>query len=94
MSLTCSPFIAGPAPKKLSEADYERYAEAAGISVSKFKRKFERGDVELAEDGTPKVKSKKEKKQRKGEDKESSGKRKHDEDGEEKPKKKKKKADA
>lgn len=77
----------------MSEAEYERYAEAAGISVSKFKRKYERGDVELAEDGTPKVMSKKElKKQRKAE--ESNGKRKHDEDGEEKPKKKKKKADA
>lgn len=82
-------------PKKLSEADYERYAEAAGISVSKFKRKYERGDVELAEDGTPKVLSKKElKKQRKAEEKESNGKRKHDDDAEEKPKKKKKKADA
>ncbi|KAL0940319.1 Nucleolar protein 58 [Colletotrichum truncatum] len=47
-------------PAKLSEKDYERYAEAAGISVSKFKRKFERGDVELGEDGTPVVFSKKE----------------------------------
>lgn len=76
-------------PKKLSEADYEKYAEAAGISVSKFKRKFERGDVELAADGTPKVKSKKEAKKAKKEE-ESAGKRKRDEDGEEKPKKKKK----
>lgn len=83
-----------PVAKKLSEADYERYAEAAGISVSKFKRKYERGDVELAEDGTPKVISKKDlKKQRKAEEKEG-GKRKHAEDEEEKPKKKKKKADA
>lgn len=81
-------------PKKLSEADYEKYAEAAGISVSKFKRKFERGDVELAADGTPKVKSKKEAKKAKKEE-ESGGKRKRDEDGEEKPKKKKKsKSDA
>lgn len=61
--------------------------------MSKFKRKFERGDVELAEDGTPKVLSKKDlKKMRKGE--EAGGKRKRGED-EEKPKKKKKsKSDA
>lgn len=87
-------FLAPPAattPKKLSEADYEKYAEAAGISVSKFKRKFERGDVELAADGTPKVSSKKDlKKSKKADKEESGGKRKHDEDGEEKPKKKKK----
>ncbi|KAM0248187.1 hypothetical protein ACHAP5_003569 [Fusarium lateritium] len=47
-------------PKKLSEADYERLAEEAGISVKKFKRKYERGDVEMNADGTPKVVSKKE----------------------------------
>jgi nucleolar protein 58 len=47
-------------PKKLSEAEYERLAEEAGISVKKFKRKYERGDVELNADGTPKVVSKKE----------------------------------
>lgn len=59
--------------------------------MSKFKRKFERGDVELAEDGTPKVLSKKElKKAKKAEENESAGKRKRDEDAEEKPKKKKK----
>jgi nucleolar protein 58 len=46
--------------KKLSEADYERLAAAAGISVKKFKRKYERGDVEVNDDGTPKVHSKKE----------------------------------
>ncbi|PCD31236.1 hypothetical protein AU210_010891 [Fusarium oxysporum f. sp. radicis-cucumerinum] len=57
-------------PKKLSEADYERLAEEAGISVKKFKRKYERGDVELNADGTPKVISKKElKKLRKAEEK-------------------------
>ncbi|ROV92584.1 hypothetical protein VMCG_08923 [Cytospora schulzeri] len=85
------------AKKELSEADYEKYAEAAGISVSKFKRKFERGDVELAEDGTPKVLSKKDlKKAKKAEEKgdsDSGKKRKADDDGE-KPKKKKKKHDA
>ncbi|ROW10685.1 hypothetical protein VPNG_05079 [Cytospora leucostoma] len=89
---------AGTAKKELSEADYEKYAEAAGISVSKFKRKYERGDVELAEDGTPKVLSKKDlKKAKKAEEKadsDSGKKRKHDDDEGEKPKKKKKKHDA
>ncbi|KAK8006290.1 putative nucleolar protein NOP58 [Apiospora marii] len=85
----------------LSEADYERLAKDAGISVSKFKRKFERGDVKLNPDGTPMVLSKKElKKQRKSEvmqtdsvdeDSSSKKKRKHD-DEEETPKKSKKKS--
>ncbi|KAG9499173.1 Nucleolar protein 58 [Fusarium musae] len=91
-------------PKKLSEADYERLAEEAGISVKKFKRKYERGDVELNADGTPKVISKKElKKLRKAEEKatpsksqpaaeETDGKkkRKHDDSEDEEPKKEKK----
>jgi len=91
-------------PKKLSEADYERLAKAAGISVKKFKRKYERGDVELNADGTPKVISKKElKKLRKAEEKatpsksqpaaeETDGKkkRKHDDSEDEEPKKEKK----
>ncbi|KAF4445893.1 putative nucleolar protein NOP58 [Fusarium austroafricanum] len=91
-------------PKKLSEADFERLAEEAGISVKKFKRKYERGDVELNEDGTPKVFSKKElKKLRKAEEKstpsksqtptETDGKkkRKHDDSEDEaEPKKEKK----
>ncbi|KAK7422846.1 Nucleolar protein 58 [Neonectria punicea] len=92
--------------KKLSEADYERLAEAAGISVKKFKRKYERGDVDLNEDGTPKVFSKKElKKLRKAEEKstptkaqtpvkpesEKKKKRKHDDSEDEaEPKKEKK----
>ncbi|GJD04683.1 NOSIC domain-containing protein [Colletotrichum higginsianum IMI 349063] len=86
-------------PAKLSEKEYERLAEAAGVSVSKFKRKFERGDVQLGEDGTPVVFSKKElKKLKKGEDeadetpiKAADGgkkKRKHEDD--ETPKKEKK----
>ncbi|WYZ37187.1 hypothetical protein EsH8_II_000693 [Colletotrichum jinshuiense] len=86
-------------PAKLSEKDYERLAEAAGVSVSKFKRKFERGDVQLGEDGTPVVFSKKElKKLKKGEEeadetpvKAADGgkkKRKHEDD--ETPKKEKK----
>ncbi|KAK0380797.1 NOSIC domain-containing protein [Colletotrichum paranaense] len=86
-------------PAKLSEKDYERFAEAAGISVSKFKRKFERGDVQLGEDGTPVVFSKKElKKLKKAEDEaeetpvkatdSTKKKRKHEDD--ETPKKEKK----
>ncbi|KAH6684869.1 nucleolar protein NOP58 [Plectosphaerella plurivora] len=90
---------ASSTPAKLSEADFERLAADAGISVSKFKRKFERGDVELNSDGTPIVFSKKElKKLRKSEAetpdatpvKETKKKRKHDEDDEETPKKEKK----
>ncbi|KAI5458605.1 hypothetical protein BGZ63DRAFT_362459 [Mariannaea sp. PMI_226] len=86
--------------KKLSEADYERLAAAAGLSVKKFKRKYERGDVEMNDDGTPKVFSKKEmKKLRKAEVEETpvkaesdkKKKRKHDDSEEEaEPKKEKK----
>ncbi|KAH8677808.1 nucleolar protein NOP58 [Xylariales sp. PMI_506] len=54
----------------LSEADYERLAAEAGVSVTKFKRKYERGDVKMNNDGTPIVVSKKDlKKQRKEEEK-------------------------
>ncbi|PHH73544.1 hypothetical protein CDD80_3745 [Ophiocordyceps camponoti-rufipedis] len=50
-----------PAKKnKLSEADLARLAELSGLSVKKFKRKYERGDVQLDADGNPKVFSKKE----------------------------------
>ncbi|KAG5976179.1 Nucleolar protein 58 [Claviceps cyperi] len=53
---------------KLSSAEYERLAELSGLSVKKFKRKYERGDVQVNADGTPKVFSKKElKKLRKAE---------------------------
>ncbi|RYP63866.1 hypothetical protein DL769_006836 [Monosporascus sp. CRB-8-3] len=86
-------------PAPLSEAEYMRLAEEAGISVTKFKRKYERGDVKLNPDGSPMVISKKElKKQKKAEAKKaaedaSSGKkRKHaDEDTSEKKSKKKSK---
>ncbi|KAI0485532.1 hypothetical protein F4859DRAFT_471546 [Xylaria cf. heliscus] len=87
---------------KLSEADYARLAEQAGISVKKFKRKFERGDVKLGSDGSPQVISKKDiKKMKKAEAKaaaaaeaeadESSKKRKHTGDDNEKKSKKKSK---
>lgn len=91
------------APAQLSEADYARLAEEAGISVTKFKRKYERGDIKL-DGGAPQVISKKElKKQRKEEakkaaaaeeDASSSKKRKHaDEETTEKKSKKKSKKD-
>lgn len=55
------------------ETDEEKYgalAKAAGISVSKYKRKAERGEIKLNADGTPLVVSKKDlKKQRKAEEK-------------------------
>ncbi|ELR06809.1 Nucleolar protein 58 [Pseudogymnoascus destructans] len=59
-------------PKK-GETDEKKYgalAEAAGISVAKYKRKAERGEIKLNADGTPLVVSKKDlKKQRKAEEK-------------------------
>ncbi|PTB66396.1 Nop domain-containing protein [Trichoderma citrinoviride] len=59
----------GKSVKKLSSEEYERLAEAAGLSVKKFKRKYERGDIQLGPDGNPKVFSKKElKKLRKAEE--------------------------
>lgn len=83
---------------KLTEADYERFAEQAGISVSKFKRKFERGDVDMDANGSPVVHSKKDlKKKRKSMDATSEkgtpagGEKRKRDDDEEKPKKKKKK---
>ncbi|PHH83809.1 hypothetical protein CDD82_44 [Ophiocordyceps australis] len=54
---------------KLSAAEYERLAALSGLSVKKFKRKYERGDVQLGSDGSPRIFSKKElKKMRKGEE--------------------------
>ncbi|RDA87924.1 hypothetical protein CP532_1732 [Ophiocordyceps camponoti-leonardi (nom. inval.)] len=54
---------------KLSEADFVRLASEAGISTKKFKRKYERGDVQMGADGSPVVLSKKEiKKMRKSMD--------------------------
>ncbi|KAI0452627.1 Nop domain-containing protein [Xylaria acuta] len=90
---------------KLSEADYARLAEQAGISVKKFKRKFERGDVKLGSDGSPQVISKKDIKKMKKEeakaaaaaaaaaeaDESSKKKRKHNDDDSEKKSKKKSK---
>ncbi|KAK7741918.1 Nucleolar protein 58 [Diatrype stigma] len=55
-------------PAKLSDADLARLAEQAGVSVTKFKRKYERGDIKMDGAGSPQVVSKKDlKKQRKEE---------------------------
>ncbi|KAM0330583.1 hypothetical protein ACHAQA_003531 [Verticillium albo-atrum] len=98
--VTTTKVVVETTPAKLTEADYERHAEAAGISVSKFKRKFERGDVELGPDGQPVVFSKKElKKLRKAEEKaddtpsksDTDGKKRKHEDAEEATPKKEKK---
>ncbi|RDA89640.1 hypothetical protein CP533_0747 [Ophiocordyceps camponoti-saundersi (nom. inval.)] len=54
---------------KLSEADFVRLASEAGMSAKRFKRKYERGDVQMGADGSPTVLSKKEaKKMRKSMD--------------------------
>jgi len=83
-------------PKTLTKADMERLAEAAGMSLSKFERRYERGQIKITPDGNLEVLSKKD---LKGEDKEAespakskSSKRKHDDDEEEQqPEKKQKK---
>lgn len=89
---------------KITEKDYERLAKAAGMSVSKFARRFERGQIKLKPDGTLEVLSKKDFKAQAGDEeaadtpvKAKSSKRKHEDEAdetpakEEKPKKKKKK---
>lgn len=100
--------VATPKVKKLSSSEYERLADLAGLSVKKFKRKYERGDVQV-EDGKPRVFSKKElKKLRKAAEKQAETpskpekKRKHDDSDddeaeakkEKKQKKKKRHSDA
>lgn len=78
----------------LTEAEYKRLAELSGLSVKKFKRKYDRGDVQMDSAGNPKVFSKKElKKMRKAEAKspqskaeatpEKKKKRKHEDDEDE-----------
>ncbi|KAG7285459.1 Nucleolar protein 58 [Staphylotrichum longicolle] len=87
------------APAKITEKDYERLAEKAGMSVSKFARRFEKGQIKVNADGSVEVLDKKESKAEQVETpvKAKSSKRKHDEEvetpaKEEKPKKKKKKS--
>ena len=89
-----------PVPTKLSTKDFERLAKEAGLSVSKFTRRFERGQIKLNADGTLELLSKKDFKGQEEEETpvKAKGKRKHDEEEaeetpakEEKHKKKKKK---
>jgi nucleolar protein 58 len=85
-------------PAKITEKDYERLAEKAGMSVSKFAKRLAKGQIKVNADGTVEVLSKKESKEEvETPVKPKSSKRKHDEEEaetpakEEKPKKKKKK---
>lgn len=92
------------APAKITEKDYERLAKEVGISVSKFARRFEKGQIKVNADGSVEVLSKKDSKAQEAEEEEvetpvkpKSSKRKHDAEEEtpakeEKPKKKKKKS--
>ncbi|KAM7193371.1 hypothetical protein V8F20_008421 [Naviculisporaceae sp. PSN 640] len=84
------------APK---EVDYEALAEKAGMSLSKFQKKLEKGQIKISEDGTVEILSKKDAKATEETEtpkKSKSSKRKHDDEAEtpkteEKHKKKKKK---
>ncbi|KAH6851167.1 hypothetical protein B0I37DRAFT_373346 [Chaetomium sp. MPI-CAGE-AT-0009] len=92
------------APVEITEKDYERLAKEVGISVSKFARRFEKGQIKVNADGTVEVLGKKDSKAQEAEEEEvetpakpKSSKRKHDAEEEtpakeEKPKKKKKKS--
>lgn len=102
--------VSTPKVPKLSSDEYERLAELSGLSVKKFKRKYERGDIQV-ENGKPRVFSKKEMKKLRKEaiatptkasaDEGKKKKRKHDSDDEdeveekkEKKQKKKKRSEA
>lgn len=88
--------------KKGKDAELEKMAEKAGLSVKRYKRKLERGEITFDADGNPSAISKKELKKAKKEAKKASKgdekKRKRSDDGEEadngeKKKKKKKKGE-
>ncbi|KAM3439955.1 hypothetical protein MY4824_002462 [Beauveria thailandica] len=90
--------VSTPKVAKLSKSEYERLADLAGLSVKKFKRKYERGDIQI-EGGEPRVFSKKEMKKLRKEatatptkaaaDEGKKKKRKHDSDDEDEPEPKK-----
>ncbi|KAJ6787988.1 hypothetical protein PWT90_10286 [Aphanocladium album] len=92
--------VSTPKVAKLSSSEYERLADLAGLSVKKFKRKYERGDIQV-EDGKPRVFSKKEMKKLRKEatatptkasaDEGKKKKRKHDSDDEDEAESKKEK---
>ncbi|KAK0704787.1 hypothetical protein B0H67DRAFT_603830 [Lasiosphaeris hirsuta] len=48
-----------PIPKKLAEKDFERLAKSAGMSVSKFSRRYEKGQIKLTADGNLEILSRK-----------------------------------
>ncbi|KMK60024.1 nucleolar protein nop5 [Aspergillus fumigatus Z5] len=88
--------------KKGKDAELEKMAEKTGLSVKRYKRKLERGEITFDADGNPSAISKKELKKAKKEAKKASKgdekKRKRSDDGEEadngeKKKKKKKKGE-
>ncbi len=92
--------VSTPKVAKLSSSEYERLADLSGLSVKKFKRKYERGDIQV-ENGKPRVFSKKEMKKLRKEsvatptkasaDEGKKKKRKHDSDDEDEPEPKKEK---
>ena len=84
--------------ERRAERDIEKFAglaKQAGLSVARYKRKLERGEINFREDGSPVAISKKEikkaKKSEKAEADSSAKKRKREEDGAETLEKKKKK---
>lgn len=88
--------VKSPKPET-DEEKYIKLAEVAGISVSKYMRKLERGEIKFNADGTPLVLSKKDIKKEAKESAKSDGddsgkKRKREEDVEKSEKKKKKKS--
>lgn len=88
--------VKSPKPET-DEEKYSKLAEVAGISVSKYMRKLERGEIKFNADGTPLVLSKKDLKKEAKESAKSDGddsgkKRKREEDVEKSEKKKKKKS--
>ncbi|PLB53243.1 nucleolar protein 58 [Aspergillus steynii IBT 23096] len=58
--------------KKSKDADLEKLAEKAGLSLKRYKRKLERGEIEFDADGNPSSVSKKDLKKAKKESKKSS----------------------
>ncbi|KAJ5181483.1 hypothetical protein N7449_011630 [Penicillium cf. viridicatum] len=86
------------APKKKSKkSDIEELAAKAGLSVKRYERKLERGEITFDKEGNPTSVSKKDlkksKKDAKKADKDDGKKRKRSEDDEEKKKKKKSKGE-
>ncbi|RDW64918.1 hypothetical protein BP6252_10569 [Coleophoma cylindrospora] len=79
------------APVDPDEAKYGALAAAAGISVAKYKRKAERGDIKVGDDGKPIVIHKKKEKNVSNDEEVKSKKRKADDEEEKEDKSEKKK---